>query len=81
MGIGIGGRSKGCRGAGEWNGGTGRERSRTAESFQEEREMILIYYRQKQEGNYTFLITVFLSLTMMVVIMSILQIWWEGAVL
>lgn len=44
--------------------------------------MILIHYRQKQEGNYTtFLMTVFLSLTLMVVIMSILQIWWEGAVL
>lgn len=59
-----------------------RKRSRTAESFQEEREMILIYYRQTQEGNYTtFLMTVFLSLTLMVVIKSILQIWWEGAVL
>lgn len=44
--------------------------------------MISTDYRQKQEGNYTtFLMTVFLSLTLMVVIMSILQIWWEGAVL
>lgn len=44
--------------------------------------MILIYYRQTQEGNYaTFLMTVFLSLTLIVVIMSVLQIWWEGAAL
>lgn len=86
VGVGIGRRSPGggaeggnVRG-GEWAGGAGewaKRKRRTAESFQEGEKngLNLSEAKTKKEDYTTVLMTVFLSLTLIVVIMSIMRIW------